>query len=53
MVVGAIYRAMADGGDLSTATLLEELEATVPLSVSRKEEVARLRAWGNGRAVVA
>ncbi|MDH3397517.1 MAG: AAA family ATPase [Acidimicrobiia bacterium] len=53
VVVGALYRALADEDDLTTANLMMELAATVPLSVSRREDVASLRAWADGRAVFA
>ncbi|MFQ5948894.1 MAG: AAA family ATPase [Acidimicrobiia bacterium] len=52
-VVGALYRAFGDGVELTTEELLAELEGTVPLSVSRAEEVAALRAWAAQRAVTA
>jgi hypothetical protein len=53
VVVGALYRAFADQGDLTTNSLMKELAATVPLSVSRREDIAALRAWADGRAVFA
>jgi hypothetical protein len=53
LVVGALYRAFAATADLTTADLLAEASSTVPLSVSRAEEVAALRAWGAERAVPA
>jgi len=53
VVVGALYRALAEEDDLTTASLMKELAATVPLSVSRREDVAMLRAWADGRAVFA
>ena len=33
--------------------LMTELASTVPLSVSRREDVEALRAWADGRAVFA
>jgi hypothetical protein len=53
LVVGALYRAFAAGGDLVTEELIAEAEATVPLSRSRSEDVAALRAWAEGRTVKA
>jgi ATP-dependent 26S proteasome regulatory subunit len=53
VVVGALYRAFAAGGDITTETLLDEARATVPLSVTRAEDVARLRDWATRRAVAA
>ncbi len=37
--------------DLSTKDLLTALSSTVPLSVTRAEEIAQLRAWAKDRAV--
>jgi hypothetical protein len=53
VVVGALYRAFAASTDLATADLLAETASTVPLSVSRAEEVAALRAWAAERAIPA
>jgi SpoVK/Ycf46/Vps4 family AAA+-type ATPase len=53
VVVGALYRAFAASTDLTTADLAAEAAAVVPLSVSRAEEVAALRAWAAERAVPA
>jgi hypothetical protein len=39
------------GKDLSTDDLLAALSATVPLSTTRAEEIATLRAWAKDRAV--
>jgi SpoVK/Ycf46/Vps4 family AAA+-type ATPase len=52
-VVSALYTAFSHGTDLTTQLLIEELEATRPLSVTRKEEIAALREWAQGRAVMA
>ncbi len=52
-VVGALYRALADGSPLSTEEVLAELASTVPLSISRAEDVAALRAWAQVRAIAA
>jgi SpoVK/Ycf46/Vps4 family AAA+-type ATPase len=53
LVVGALYRAFGVGAALATEELVAEAEGTVPLSVTRAEDVARLRAWAAGRAVPA
>jgi SpoVK/Ycf46/Vps4 family AAA+-type ATPase len=53
VVVGALYRALAEENELTTASLMKELASTVPLSVSRREDVAALRNWADGRAVFA
>jgi hypothetical protein len=50
-VIAGLYRALHEKRPLSTEVLLEELNATVPLSVSRMEEVARLRQIGRERFV--
>lgn len=52
-VVAALYRAYADGEDLTTDRILAELAATAPLSRTKAEEIARLRAWAADRAVAA
>lgn len=52
-VVGALYRAFAAGRDLGTGDVLAELTETTPLSRTRAEDVARLRAWAVGRATPA
>lgn len=52
-VVGALYRAYADGTDLSTERIVEELGHTTPLSRTRAEDIERMRAWASGRAVPA
>ncbi len=53
VVVGALYRALAEGRALTTADVRAELAGTVPLAVSRAEDVAALRAWADGRALAA
>jgi hypothetical protein len=50
-VAGALYRAYAAGRDLTTDDILAEIQASPPLSRTRAEDVARLRAWAKGRAV--
>ncbi len=52
-VVGGMYRAYAANHELSTEVIVDELAATTPLSRTRAEEVAGLRAWAKGRAVPA
>jgi SpoVK/Ycf46/Vps4 family AAA+-type ATPase len=53
VVVAALYRAYAEGGELTIAGLLQETAATMPLSRTRAEDVERLRAWSQGRAMPA
>ena len=52
-VVGALYRAFGAGREPTTEEVAAELRGTIPLSVSRAEDVARLRAWAAARAVPA
>jgi hypothetical protein len=47
----ALYAAFARKQELSTEDLLTALSSTVPLSITRSEEVAQLRAWAKDRAV--
>ena len=51
VVVGALYRAFASDSALTTEELVAEAEAVVPMSRARPEDVTRLRAWAEGRAV--
>jgi ATPase family protein associated with various cellular activities (AAA)/AAA+ lid domain-containing protein len=53
LVVGAMYATFADGADLTTVRLLDEAAEAAPLSRSRAEDVAALRAWARGRAIPA
>jgi len=52
-IVSALYTAFSHSTDLTTQLLLEELRATKPLSVTRKEEITALREWAQGRTVMA
>jgi SpoVK/Ycf46/Vps4 family AAA+-type ATPase len=47
----ALYAAFANKRELSAEDLLTALSSTVPLSVTRAEEIAELRAWAKDRAV--
>jgi ATP-dependent 26S proteasome regulatory subunit len=47
----ALYAAFARKQELSNEDLLTALSSTVPLSITRAEEIARLRAWAKERAV--
>ena len=53
VVVGGLYRAFAAGEEPGTVHLEAEAAATVPLSESRAEDLARLRSWAASRAVPA
>jgi AAA+ superfamily predicted ATPase len=52
-VAGALFRAYADGHELTTQDVLTDLGQTTPLSRTRAEAVAAIRAWAKGRAVPA
>ncbi len=52
-VIASLYRALHEKRALETQTLLDELRATVPLSISRREEIERLRALARERFVPA
>ena len=52
-VVGALYRAYAGGRDVVTEDIREEIGGTTPLSRTRAETIAALRAWARGRATPA
>lgn len=50
-VIGALYRALHQKQPLDTALLLDEIRQTIPLSVSRREDIDRLRAFAQGRFI--
>jgi hypothetical protein len=50
-VVGGLYRALHQNQTLDTALLVTELTETVPLSVSKHEDIQRLRQLAEGRFV--
>ena len=52
-VQGSMYAAYSEKKPLSTQHLLNALAQTVPLSTTRAEEIAALRAWAQNRAVPA
>lgn len=52
-IVAGLYAAFAKEELLTTDTVLAELAATQPLSVTRREEIEALRAWAVGRTVPA
>ena len=53
IIVSALYTAFAEGGDITTELLLDEVKQTVPLSVLVRERVESLRGWARGRTVAA
>ena len=52
-VVSALYTAFSRQEDLTTESLLEEIELTKPLSVTMAERITALRDWAKDRAVFA
>jgi SpoVK/Ycf46/Vps4 family AAA+-type ATPase len=50
-VVGGLYRALSSKRPLNTDLLLEEISHTIPLSVTRREDIDRLREMAKGRFV--
>ncbi len=50
-VVAALYRALHQKTSLTTDLLIEELTHTVPLSVTRREDIDQLREMAQGRFV--
>jgi AAA+ superfamily predicted ATPase len=48
-VISALYRALHGKQPLTTDALVETARTTVPLSISRREDVARLREFAKGR----
>ncbi len=50
-VVASLYRTLYEKRPLDTSLLGSMLKATVPLSVSRREDIAALRAYASGRFV--
>ena len=50
-VISALYRALHQKRPLDTGMLQEELRQTIPLSVSRREDIDRLRAFAQDRFV--
>jgi hypothetical protein len=50
-VIASLYRALHAKTALTTPLLLEEIRQTVPLSVSRREEIERIRNTGRQRFV--
>jgi ATPase family associated with various cellular activities (AAA) len=52
-VQGALYASYSEKKALTTQSLLDALGQTVPLSITRSEEIAELRGWAKTRAVPA
>lgn len=51
VVVSALYACFANGTDLSMVPLLDEIEATQPLSITMEEKVSALRTWAADKTV--
>ena len=51
--MSALYTAFSRQEDLTTESLLEEIELTKPLSVTMAERIQALRDWAKDRAVLA
>ena len=49
-IVSGLFDAFSEDGELNTATLLNSLAETVPLSKTMSEDLNRLRTWAQGRA---
>jgi len=52
-VVSALYAAHAQGSELATEHLLQEIAKTKPLSIVMAERISRLRQWASARTVSA
>ncbi|MHC5027554.1 MAG: AAA family ATPase [Planctomycetota bacterium] len=52
-IVSSMHEAFSSGDDLDTATVLETLKGSPPLSVTMAERIAKLRRWADGRCVPA
>ncbi|WP_008313081.1 AAA family ATPase [Leptolyngbya sp. PCC 6406] len=51
VIITALYRAIHEKCPVDTQLLVEEIQATVPLSISRREDLHRLRAMAMDRFV--
>src|SRR5262245_51017077 len=52
-IVAGLYTAFSRGVEVTPTMIIEEMNATKPLSVTRAENVAALREWARDRAVMA
>lgn len=52
-IVSALHTAFSDNADVTTDRLAQALAASPPLSVTMAERIADLRAWAQGRCVMA
>jgi hypothetical protein len=51
MIIASLYRAIYEQRPVDTDLLIEEIKATVPLSVSRREDIEYLRSLARERFV--
>jgi hypothetical protein len=52
-IVAGLYTAFSQKQQLSTEIVLAEIQATRPLSVTRKEDIDDIRDWAKSRTVPA
>jgi SpoVK/Ycf46/Vps4 family AAA+-type ATPase len=52
-VISGLYAAFSEKSDCNTEHILAAMQATQPLSVVMREHVEKLRAWAQGRCVMA
>ena len=50
VVISGLYDAFEQNRDLTTQDLLNNIQATIPLSQTMEQEIARLRRWGKTHA---
>ena len=50
LIISGLYRAFAEGRELTNDDILHEIKETVPLSVTYQERISALRAWAGDRA---
>ena len=50
-IVSALYTARSDGQNVDAAHILTAVDKTVPISITRAEDIESLRAWADERAV--
>ncbi|MFO0679123.1 MAG: AAA family ATPase [Polyangiaceae bacterium] len=53
VIVAALFDAFSDNVELTDGHIQDELERTIPLSVTMSERVGALRSWAHERAVLA
>ena len=48
-MIAALYRSLHAKQPLTTEALIAAIESTIPLSVSRREDIERMRAFASSR----